>query len=109
MELSIVMARSETSATRAPRGSRVVSQAFFAALDAVPEAQQVAVARAAQIMIRDQLKGRRENAARAATKRSPAGLTHRAKPVATAKRRAKAAAPKPARRTRRSADAEPAA
>ncbi len=103
------MARKETSATRAPRGSRVVSQAFFAALGTVPEIQQAVVARAAQAMIRDELKGRRETAGKTVAKGSRGAPMHRAKPVPIAKRQAKAAAPKPARRKRRAADAKPAA
>ena len=63
------MAKTKVSATRAPRGSRVVTKAFFTALDDVREAQQESVARAAQIMIRDELKARRANAGSAATKR----------------------------------------
>ena len=61
------MAKAET-ATRAPRGSKPVSQAFFAALDSVPEASRAAVARAAQVMIRDELKLRREKLRASAAK-----------------------------------------
>ena len=103
------MARSENSATRAPRGSRVVSQAFFAALDAVPDIQRVIVARAAQEMIRDELKARREMAGKAAAKGSRAAPTRGTKPVTTAKHQTKAAIPKPTRKTRRVAAGEAAA
>jgi hypothetical protein len=41
---------------RAPRGSRTVSQAFFAALEAIPEARRQEVAKAAQAAIREELK-----------------------------------------------------
>lgn len=102
------MAGTEKSATRAPRGSRVVSQAFFAALDAVPDAQQAVVARAAQVMIRDELKRRREAAAKTAANGSRAAPTRRAKPAAPGTRKAKAATPKRARRTRGATEAEPA-
>ena len=56
------MAKAETNSTRLPRGTKPVAQAFFAALDTVPDAQQSAVAKAAQILIRDGLKMRREKA-----------------------------------------------
>ena len=62
------MLKAETSSTRAPRGTKPVSQAFFAALDAVPEATRTAVARAAQVMIREELKTRREKIKAAAVK-----------------------------------------
>jgi hypothetical protein len=81
------MAKEETTATtRAPRGTKPVAQAFLAALDSVPEATRSAVAKAAQGMIRDELKNRREKLKAAAAKekaRRPAG----------AKRAAKAKAP----------------
>lgn len=64
------MARAETTAskTRAPRGTKPVTQAFFTALDAVPEMTRPAVAKAAQTMIRDELKTRREKLKAAAAK-----------------------------------------
>ena len=46
------MLKSETTSARSPRGTKPVSQAFFTALDAVPEAARSAVAKAAQVMIR---------------------------------------------------------
>lgn len=69
------MAKAETAATRAPRGTKPVSQAFFAALDSVPEPLRAAVAKAAQVMIRDELMLRREKVKTAAAKlkaRAPA-------------------------------------
>jgi len=54
------MSKAETMTTRLPRGTRPVSQAFLTALDAVPDASRAAVAKAAQAMIRDELKARRE-------------------------------------------------
>ena len=69
---------------RAPRGTKPVSQAFFTALDAVPEASRAAVAKAAQAMIRDELKGRKEKMKVTAAKekaRKPAPAT---KPKAAA-------------------------
>ena len=54
------MAKAETSSNRLPRGTKPVAQAFFAALESIPEASRSAVARAAQALIRDELKTRRE-------------------------------------------------
>ena len=53
---------------RAPRGAKPVTRAFFDALDALPEATRGAVAKAAQAMIRDQLKLRRDKLREAAAK-----------------------------------------
>ena len=53
-------AETTAATTRAPRGAKPVAQAFLAALDSVPEAARSAVAKAAQVMIRDELKNRRE-------------------------------------------------
>ena len=78
------MAKAETT-TRAPRGAKPVSQAFFAALETIPEATRSAVAKAAQTMIRDELKLRGEKV-KAATAKA------KAKSLALPK----AAAPKPA-------------
>ena len=72
------MAKSETASPRAPRGTKPVSQAFFAALDAIPEASRAAVAKAAQAMIRDEIKSQREKAKAASAKdkaRKPASRT----------------------------------
>ncbi len=109
------MAKAETATTRAPRGTKPVSQAFFAALDSVPEIQRAAVAKAAQVMIRDELKLRREKVKAAAVKvkaRAPARkVSAPAKTPAPRKAAApaKAAAPvvevveeKPVRKPRRS-------
>ncbi len=112
------MAKAETATTRAPRGTKPVSQAFFAALDSVPEIQRAAVAKAAQVMIRDELKLRREKVKAAAVKvkaRAPARKV--SAPVKTPAPRKAAApvkaapvvevaeekpAPKPVRKPRRS-------
>ena len=118
------MLKAETTATRAPRGTKPVMQAFFTALEAIPEASRAAVAKAAQTMIRDELKGRKEKMKAAAAKekaRKPAEPTKAAKPAsakaapATRKTASKAAAAKangaepvaaPAkRRTRKPAEA----
>ena len=64
------MIKEQSVSTRLPRGTRPVTQAFFTALDAVPEASRATVAKAAQVLIRDELKARREKikAATAQTK-----------------------------------------
>jgi hypothetical protein len=62
------MAKAEITTTRAPRGAKPVSQAFFTALESLPDASRTAVARAAQAMIRDELKARREKLKAAAIK-----------------------------------------
>ena len=56
------MAKSATaqSASRLPRGSKPVSQAFFAALDSIPEGSRSAVAKAALSLIRDEMKSQKE-------------------------------------------------
>jgi hypothetical protein len=71
------MAKEETVSSRLPRSIKPVSHAFFTALEAVPEASWIAVAKAANTMIRDEMKARREKLeARVAKKKAP-------KPVAT--------------------------
>jgi hypothetical protein len=62
------MAKTESTSTRAPRGTKPVMAAFFTALDAAPEASRAAIARAAQVMIRDELKARRDKVKAAAAK-----------------------------------------
>jgi hypothetical protein len=96
------MPKTESTSTRAPRGTKPVMVAFFTALDATPEASRAAIAKAAQVMIRDELKMRREKVKAAAAKlkaRKPAAAKP---PVKVAKIEAapEAAAPKP-KRTRK--------
>jgi hypothetical protein len=93
------MAKAEITATRAPRGAKPVSQAFFTALESLPDAARTAVARAAQVMIRDELKARRDKVKAAAIK-------EKARQPATAKTeapkaRAKAVAAPTKRRPRK--------
>ncbi len=52
------MAISETR-TRAPRGTKTLTQAFFSALSEIPEDRRDAVAKAAQSAIREELQARR--------------------------------------------------
>jgi hypothetical protein len=54
------MAVKATVATRAPRGTKTLTQAFFSAADGIPEIQRAAVVKAALAAIRDQLKDDRE-------------------------------------------------
>jgi len=79
------MATKDDTRTRAPRGTRNVTQAFFAALDGLSDGQQAGVATAALAAIRDALKARRLKAREAAARA-------RAKTKATTPRRAKAVA-----------------
>ena len=64
------MAKATTS-VRAPRGTKVLTQAFFVAADAIPEAQRPAVVKAALTAIRDELKALREKATAAKAKSLP--------------------------------------
>jgi hypothetical protein len=64
-----------TTFTRALRGTKVLTQAFFIGAGEIPEAQRAAVVKAALIAIRDEIKASREKAAIAKTKakgRTPA-------------------------------------
>ena len=89
------MAIKDDARTRAPRGTKNVTQAFFEALDGIPDNQQAAVATAALAGIRDEVKARRlkgkEAAARAKAK-APAKTKAPAKAKAAPARKAKKAA-----------------
>jgi len=52
------MAVTESTRVRAPRGSKILTKAFFAALDEIPGPRRAAVAKAAQLAIRDELRAR---------------------------------------------------
>jgi hypothetical protein len=56
------MATTATGATRAPRGTKTLTQAFFEAADGIPEPQRATVVKAALAAIRGQLKDAREKA-----------------------------------------------
>ena len=56
------MAKAAASSARAPRGTRVLTQAFFSAAEEIPEGQRDAVIKAAFASIRDALKEAREKA-----------------------------------------------
>ncbi|HEY2132036.1 MAG TPA: hypothetical protein VGH36_03535 [Acetobacteraceae bacterium] len=80
------MANSDTARSRAPRGTKSVTDAFFSALHELPEIRQSEVAKAAQIAIRDVLKLARDKAKAAKlaarARVAPAGKKMRAKPIA---------------------------
>jgi hypothetical protein len=54
------MPTDEQKPKRAPRGSGPVSQAFLKALESIPAHSQGEVAKAALVLIRDELRGRRD-------------------------------------------------
>jgi hypothetical protein len=76
------MAKTPT-ASRAPRGTKILAQAFFAAADKIPQARRGEVVKAALAAIRDELKGARETTAaakakgRAATSKPPVATPSR--------------------------------
>ena len=100
------MAKPEPMTTsRAPRGTKQVSQAFFDALDAIPEASRAAVAKAAQMMIREEIKSQRDKAkTRAASAKQKTGKPASGRKVAPAP----APAPKAAKRAAPQKDRQPA-
>jgi hypothetical protein len=97
------MAIREDVRPRAPRGTKNVTQAFFAALDGIAEGQQAAVATAAVAGIRGELKDRRlrtKEAAGRAKAKAPAKTKRPAKAKAAATRATPAAARKQATATK---------
>ena len=62
------MLKASATANRAPRGTKPVSQAFFSALESIPDASRAAVGKAALAMIRDEMKMRKEKLKAAAAK-----------------------------------------
>jgi hypothetical protein len=98
------MAIKEDVQKRAPRGTKNVTQAFFAALDDIADGQQAVVGAAALAAIRDELKGRRvkiKEAAAAAKAKTKAPAKRKA--PARAKAAAKVAAKAPVARGARKA------
>jgi hypothetical protein len=101
------MSKAVATITRAPRGTRPVSQAFFAALDAVPEVTRPAVAKAAQAMIRDELKARREKIKAIAARgkvRKPLAAKRPAKQEVARVEQAEPVVAQPKRRSRKQAE-----
>jgi hypothetical protein len=102
------MAKTATTITRSPRGAKPVSQAFFAALNTIPEASRSAVARAAQAMIRDELKAQREKMKAAAIKEKAAvAKTKAPQPVKAKAATAKLVATKRVTKAKESASSSP--
>jgi hypothetical protein len=64
------MAKVATPSDRLPRGTKPVAQAFLEALEKIPQASRSAVAKAAQTLIRDELRAdhEKQKAMRAASK-----------------------------------------
>jgi hypothetical protein len=69
----ISMAKAAASSARAPRGTRVLTQAFFSAAEEIPEGQRDAVVKAAFALIRDTLKETREKTKAAKAKAKAGG------------------------------------
>lgn len=100
------MATSEATRTRAPRGAKAVVSAFLAALNDIPDARRVEVAKAAQVSIRDEVKTmtvkakeaskpapRKAAAAKKTTRKAPAAAAKKTvAPMRRAKRASAAAA-----------------
>lgn len=88
------MAISESTRTRAPRGTKTLTRAFFAALAEIPEDRRDSVAKAAHSAIREELQARRVK---------QAGKSGRAAGTARGAAKADGGARKrtPVRRTRR--------
>ena len=104
------MAKSAAATTRAPRGTKIVAQAFFSAADEIPEARRAEVVRAALALIREQLKDARGKAKSARGK--PAGAKGPATRMATRKSagvplQARLLPPKRQRRRQGEADVSP--
>jgi hypothetical protein len=67
------MAKTGTTSIRAPRGTKVVAEAFFTALNEIPEPQRADVVKAALALIRDRLKDARGKAKLAKGKQKAKG------------------------------------
>ena len=76
------MAKTDSLMARSPRGAKPVSQAFFKAIESIPEAMQAAVTKAALAMIRDQIKVQRDKVkAGAAKDKAAAAKAKTSKPI----------------------------
>ena len=87
------MLKAATTANRAPRGTKPVSQAFFTALESIPEASRPAVGKAALTMIRDEMKTRKDKLKAVAAKEKEKARAAAASPAAPAKSAAAKAVP----------------
>src|SRR5271165_7261831 len=86
-----------TSVTRAPRGTKILAKAFFAAAEEGPEPQRADVIKAALALIREELKTqregrRREGQAKEKGGKAPATTGRKAAVVTKAPSKAKASA-----------------
>ena len=68
------MPKASPARARLPRGTKPVTQAFFDALQAIPEHSRAEVAKAAHAGIRDALKAEREQAKEERARESSAGI-----------------------------------
>ena len=78
-------------AARAPRGTRTIAQAFFQAVEEIPEDRRADVVKAALSLIRDQIKDARGRK-RAPQSKKRAGPKQPAKKAASCKQAKRAAA-----------------
>jgi hypothetical protein len=82
-----------SSAIRVPRGTKILTKAFFAAADKIPEPQRAEVVKAALALIRDELKAAREKVsvakANSKKKAGQASVNPARKPASIAKAPAK--------------------
>jgi hypothetical protein len=69
------MAKTATTTARAPRGTKVVAEAFLTAVDDIPEPRRADVVKAALALIRDRLKGDRDKAKLAQKRPKAKGAT----------------------------------
>ena len=101
------MPKASPDRARLPRGTKPVIQAFFDALDTIPDASRAEVAKAAQAGIRDALKAEREQAKEERARERAAGARGRkpgkTKPAATGRGRGRAANGEPKRVSRSAA------
>ena len=75
-------------AARAPRGTRTVAQAFFQAVDEIPEDRRADVIKAALTLIRDQIKEAAEKARAARQKQAGAKQPAKKAPARRQEKRA---------------------
>lgn len=109
----LIMVLADDKRSRAPRGSRPVTQAFLTALEAVPETSRASVAKAAMAMIRDVLKTSKPARAPAAKAKKAKAKSGAARKVRKTRAAKVVAAPEPPaikkRRGRKPADTSPVA
>jgi hypothetical protein len=101
------MPKAPPARARLPRGTKPVIQAFFDALDAIPDASRAEVAKAAHAGIRDALKAEQEQAKQERAGERSAGArvrkARKAKPAEAGRGRGKRAADTPKRASKTAA------